>query len=111
MPGSVALALFGVYGEHRHRDGVAELERDRFDGRPRHERVAAIHVLRAALLGAAGVEQRGRLAGVHRLLDLGPGHHLELDERLFTAVLGERHRRGEGEGKGSDEQAAHLSFS
>ena len=86
--------------EHRHRDRVAEPLRDRPHDLAAHEGMAAVHVLRPALLGAAGVEQGGRLAGGHRGLHFRPRHHLELDEVFFRGGrLASSRRRGRGFGR------------
>ena len=82
VPGSVALALFGVYGSTGIAMALPSLSAIALTVSRRHERVAAVHVLRSALLGAARVERARRLAGGHRRLHLRPRHHLELDERL-----------------------------
>ena len=66
-------------GQHRQRDRVAQLQRDRLDGLPRHQVVAAVDVLRPAMFGAAGVDERRGLSRGQRRFHLGPRHHLELD--------------------------------
>ena len=86
MPGSVALALFGVYGSTGIAIALPSLSAMALTVALRHEIVAAVHVLRAALLGAAGVEERGRLAVGHRLFHFGPRHHLEFDERVLCRL-------------------------
>ena len=98
-------------GQHRHRDRVAEPERDRLDDLAAHQRVAAVDVLRSALLGAAGVDERCRLAGRDRRLHLGPRHHLEFDEVFFRRRFGrlrERRRGRQQEQRNRGEEAAHV---
>src|SRR6185312_6909289 len=59
-----------------------------------------VHVLRSPLLGAAVVDERGRLAGLNRLLDLLPGHHVELDQwpgRLRVGRRAENNQSSDGE--------------
>src|SRR5258708_35563299 len=76
--------------QHRRRNRVAELFGDRLRGGARHQRVAAIHVLRSALFGSTVVNEHGGLTVlVDGLFDLGPGHHLEFDERACGLGLGE----------------------
>ena len=84
--GQIRAGAVGRVGERRHHDRVAELQRDRLRGGARHQRVAAVDVLRSALLGAAGVDDRRRLAGGERRLHFRPRHHLELDERCLRAA-------------------------
>ena len=84
---------------HRRGDRIPEFFRDRDDGSVSHQRVAAVYVLRTTLLGAAVIdERRGLSLLVDRLLDLGPGHHLEVDQRLGLriACAGENRKRANG---------------
>src|SRR5258708_24329500 len=80
--------------------------------------MATVHILRATLLRAAGVEKRRRLAVGKRLFHFGPGHHFELDQR-FPALdhgghgqrrvgwcLSEQHR-GKQQRDGDHEKALH----
>ncbi len=95
--GQIGAGVVRRVGQHRHGDRVAEAQRDRTDDLASHQRVPAVDILGAALLGAAGVEQRRRFAVGQRLLYLGPGHHLELDERLLRRcgrLLGRRRLGG-----------------
>ena len=75
----IGAGAVGREGQHRRGEGVAELQRDVAHLLAAHQRVAAVHVLRAALLGAAVVDQGRGLAGSEGLFDFGPRHHLELD--------------------------------
>ena len=104
-------------GQDRHEDRVAQLQRDRLDDLVRHQRVAAVDVLRSALLGAAGVHERGRLAGGERGFDFRPGHHAELDERLLGAgcrrrpgCLGERRAGQKSERQNRAVDALHTQL-
>src|SRR5581483_11418597 len=94
--------------QHRQVQRVAEAQRDRLDDRLAHQRVAAVDVLRPALLGSARVDERRRLALGEGLLHFGPRHHREFDVRLLGGgrFLGLRERgrgdeRARGDGKGS----------
>ena len=59
--------------QHGHHDRVAEAERDVLRDVARHEVVAAVRVLRPALLGAAGGHERHGLAMLDGVLDLPCG--------------------------------------
>src|SRR5437870_9651350 len=59
--------------------------------------MAAVDVLRSALLGATGVDEGGGLTRRKGLFHFGPCHHLELYERLPGGARGPGHgghRRG-----------------
>ncbi len=76
-------------GQDRHEDRVTQLQRDRLDDFVRHQRVAAVDVLRSALLGTAVVDEGGRFPLFEGLLDLEPGHHFKIDQgRLGLGVGG-----------------------
>jgi hypothetical protein len=68
--------------EHRREQRVAELLRDRNAAVARHQRVAAEHVVRPALLGPAGDDQHRRVALLDLLRDLGVRQQFELDDVL-----------------------------
>ena len=78
----------------RRHQRVAESLRD-FDGAvARHDRVAAQHVVRPALLRAARHDQHGRLAFLDLLRNLGMREQLELHDVLDIHRLRRLRERG-----------------
>src|SRR5258705_8341517 len=70
--------------QYRQRDRVPQLQGDGLHGFPRHQVVAAVDILRAAMLGPAGIDERGGLPGRQGSLYFGPRHHFKLDVTRFA---------------------------
>src|SRR5262249_42227514 len=81
----------------------------------RHERVAAEHIMRAALLGAAVCDDHGSLAFLMDLVgDLGVREHLDVDNIFYVnrpGRLRECGRQDQSRNNGKSQNVLHIYLS
>src|SRR5207248_3912129 len=97
-------------GQHGQEDCIAEFSRDRFDRRMRYEVVAAVRVLGASFLDAAGVDERRRLARRDLALHFHPGHLLELHQIGLRALCSAQRYRGQYQGGHTTSDQTQLPY-